>query len=45
MLARSRSKLRQLFWKRWRSLEKSAVAEQQSILIDSLILDKLIFIG
>jgi hypothetical protein len=31
--------LRQLFRKRWHSLEKSAVAEQQSILIDSLILD------
>jgi hypothetical protein len=43
MLGRSRSKLRQLFRKRWRSLEKSAVAEQQSILIDLLVLDKLNF--
>jgi hypothetical protein len=38
MLARCRSKLCQLFWKRWRSLDKSAIAEQQSILIEPHIL-------
>jgi hypothetical protein len=39
MLARCRSKLRQLFRKRWHSLDKSAIAEQQSILIEPHILD------
>jgi hypothetical protein len=39
MLARCRSKLRQLFRKSWRSWDKSAVAEQQSILIEPHILD------
>jgi hypothetical protein len=39
MLARCRSKLRQLFRKRWRSLDKSAIAEQQSVLIEPRILD------
>jgi hypothetical protein len=39
MLARSRSKLYHLFRKRLYSLEKSAVAEQQFILIVLLILD------
>jgi hypothetical protein len=43
MLARSRSKLYNLFRKRLYSLEKSAVAEQQFILIVLLILDKLNF--
>jgi hypothetical protein len=43
MLARSRSKLYQLFQKRLYSMEKSTVAEQQFILIDLLILDKLNF--
>jgi hypothetical protein len=41
MLARFRSKLRQLFRKRWRSLDKSAMAEQQSILIEPHILDNI----
>jgi hypothetical protein len=39
MLARCRSKLRQLFRKRWRSLDKSAIAEQQYILMEPHILD------
>jgi hypothetical protein len=39
MLARCRYKLRQLFRKRWHSLDKSAIAGQQSILIEPHILD------
>jgi hypothetical protein len=39
MLARCRSKLRQFFRKRWLSLDKSAIAEQQPILIEPHILD------